>query len=306
MKYAARFAVALVIAWMAATCLSAGPGGHGGSGGHGSGGGPGGHGGSSGHGGGGHGSGGRGGFSSGGGVGHSVGHTVGHSFGHVFGRHGKGPGPTHETGSPFSDAAFTHGKIVQGSSPSPKFFSAGSRRFHHHRFINDFPFGDRFLGFHHRRGFGFDGCGRFGFPRQRFFFGDGFDCFGGGFFFDPFFMGDFPDSFVPGNSAAALAAEADESSGAEMIESESVPQEGVTNSLGLPSEAKNEQPVTLLQLRDGSMYGLTDYWVEDGQLHYRTTYGGENSIGLDRIDLAKTEQLNVDRGVGFVLRPKTR
>jgi hypothetical protein len=80
----------------------------------------------------------------------------------------------------------------------------------------------------------------------------------------------------------------------------------VTNSLGLPSEAKNEQPVTLLQLRDGSMYGLTDYWVEDGQLHYRTTYGGENSIGLDRIDLAKTEQLNGDRGVGFVLRPKTR
>jgi hypothetical protein len=28
------------------------------------------------------------------------------------------------------------------------------------------------------------------------------------------------------------------------------------------------------------------------RLHYRTTYGGENSIGLDSADLEKTSQLN--------------
>jgi hypothetical protein len=41
-------------------------------------------------------------------------------------------------------------------------------------------------------------------------------------------------------------------------------------------------------------------------LHYRTTYGGENSIGLDSVDLEKTAQLNADRGVVFELRAKKR
>jgi hypothetical protein len=53
------------------------------------------------------------------------------------------------------------------------------------------------------------------------------------------------------------------------------------------------------------MYALVDYWVEDGQLHYTTTYGGQGSVGLDRIDLEKTVQLNAGRGVQFVLHPKT-
>jgi hypothetical protein len=36
-------------------------------------------------------------------------------------------------------------------------------------------------------------------------------------------------------------------------------------------------------------------------LHYTTTYGAQNSISLDRIDLAKTVQLNAERGIQFVL-----
>jgi hypothetical protein len=59
-----------------------------------------------------------------------------------------------------------------------------------------------------------------------------------------------------------------------------------------------------LQLRDGSIYGLTDYWAEDGELHYTTTYGGQNSVPLKRIDFEKTVQLNADRGVEFVLPPE--
>jgi hypothetical protein len=74
---------------------------------------------------------------------------------------------------------------------------------------------------------------------------------------------------------------------------------------GASGEMKDgEPPVTLLQLRDGSMYGLVDYWVEDGRLHYKTTYGAQNSIELDRIDLEQTVHLNADRGVQFMLRPK--
>jgi hypothetical protein len=80
------------------------------------------------------------------------------------------------------------------------------------------------------------------------------------------------------------------------------------NSSGSTTSSRNGvkagSPITLLQLRDGSMYGLTDYWVEGGELHYRTTYGGENSLPFERIDFAKTVQLNTDRDVPFVLPPQ--
>ncbi|MGD0839726.1 MAG: hypothetical protein ABSA32_01080 [Candidatus Acidiferrales bacterium] len=62
--------------------------------------------------------------------------------------------------------------------------------------------------------------------------------------------------------------------------------------------------VTMLQLKDGSIYGLTAYWVEGGELHYFTNYGGANVIPLDRIDLAKTVQLNAAHGQAFVLAAK--
>jgi len=62
--------------------------------------------------------------------------------------------------------------------------------------------------------------------------------------------------------------------------------------------------VTMLQLKDGSVYGLTAYWVEGGELHYVTNYGGANVIPLDRIDLAKTVQLNAAHGQAFVLAAK--
>ncbi len=64
------------------------------------------------------------------------------------------------------------------------------------------------------------------------------------------------------------------------------------------------RPLTLLQLKDGTMYGLTDYWLDDGRLHYITSYGGDNSVPLERIDFDRTVQLNWERGVEFVLRPK--
>ena len=67
-------------------------------------------------------------------------------------------------------------------------------------------------------------------------------------------------------------------------------------------KAKREHPVTLLQLRDGSIYGLTEYWVEGDQLHYFTTYGTKGSVPIQRIDFGETAKLNAGRGVKFVLR----
>jgi hypothetical protein len=65
-----------------------------------------------------------------------------------------------------------------------------------------------------------------------------------------------------------------------------------------------EQFETVLYLKDGTVYALTNYWLADGKLVYVTNYGGENSISLYQIDLQKTVNVNASRGVNFTLRPK--
>lgn len=73
-----------------------------------------------------------------------------------------------------------------------------------------------------------------------------------------------------------------------------------------PSERdKNaEGQLLLLYLSDGSVYGLTEYWVADGKLHYVTTYGGENAIDMSLVDVQHTVDVNAKRGVKFVLGPR--
>jgi hypothetical protein len=68
--------------------------------------------------------------------------------------------------------------------------------------------------------------------------------------------------------------------------------------------AEPNHAITLLQLKNGWMYGLTDYWVEGDNLHYVTNYGGKNSVPLDLIDFAATIRLNSERGVEFSLHAK--
>jgi hypothetical protein len=281
---------------------------------NGSGGGPGGHGGSGGH-------GGRAGFSSGrsfgASTGKSVGHAIGHSFGRLFGRQSKPPRSAHDMATPLTGAAGLHGAILQPSGA--QIISASARRRFPRR-PEDFPFGDRFLFFPPQAGFSFGECASFGFPRHPFFFNDDFNCFAGGFLFDPFFIGGFSASFI-GNSSflpfndqmpyyvrddsTAEAQPAQPSNATGLNESRDGTQNPGTNNATPVNKAKSEQPATLLQLRDGSMYGLEAYWVENGQLHYTTTYGGQNSLELDRIDLEKTVQLNAERGIQFELHPNT-
>jgi hypothetical protein len=312
MKPWTRVAVVMLAGLFAAAALHARSGGSGSGGGHG---------GSGGHGGHGRFSSGR---SSGPSTGRAIGHAIGHSLGHLFGRHGKAPTSAHDMAAPLSGAAVLHANVVQ--LPGLHIVPVPARPRFPHRPINDFPFGERFLFIPPRPGFGFGGCAGFGFPPYPFFFDNDFNCFAGGFFFNPFFIGGFSGSFigspaflpfndqtlgyVPDDSTAVPPAEArpaQPSDDADLSESESggATQNAATNNPASVDKAKSEQPVTLLQLRDGTMYGLVDYWVEDGQLHYTTTYGGQNSLELDRIDLQKTVQLNADRGIQFVLRPKT-
>jgi hypothetical protein len=56
-----------------------------------------------------------------------------------------------------------------------------------------------------------------------------------------------------------------------------------------------------IYLKDGSSYGVTNYWLTGGELHYITNYGGENSIPADRLDLQRTVNENAALGVNFIL-----
>jgi hypothetical protein len=57
----------------------------------------------------------------------------------------------------------------------------------------------------------------------------------------------------------------------------------------------------VLWLKDGTVYGLRNYWFVAGKLYYVTNYGGENSIDMDRVDLQKTADEDELHGVDFTL-----
>ena len=74
-----------------------------------------------------------------------------------------------------------------------------------------------------------------------------------------------------------------------------------------PPAAETEEPVQtvypVIVLKDGTSYAVTDYWLTGGHLHYITTYGGENDIDINQLDLQKTVDENAQRGINFTLRP---
>jgi hypothetical protein len=170
-----------------------------------------------------------------------------------------------------------------------------------------------------RRASGFGECPN-GWFDHNFRFGDSWNCSSDGFFLDPFFFGWFSGSLSYGSTFGgttwseggtepnlAVQSPAEPNPAYQPTISDATNETPNSNDSASASRngVKAEGPVTLLQLRDGSMYGLTDYWIKDGELHYRTTYGGENSLPFERIDFEKTVQLNADRDVPFVLPPQS-
>jgi hypothetical protein len=272
---------------MTSACVCAGGqgGGHGGSGGHGS----------SGH--GGHLSGGA---SSKHSSGQSMGHSIGHSLARLFGHRGQGTSAAGLTAMPSE-----HGRV----SALPESVLQASDRHPRDRIVFR-PSSGFFL---RHRAFGFGEC-LDGWFEHNLRFGDSWNCSSDGFFFDPFFFGWFSGSPSYGSAfggirfrggtepESAAWSPADPRTFSDATNETANSSDSITSSR---NGVEAVSPITLLQLRDGSMYGLTDYWVKDGELHYRTTYGGENSLPLERIDFARTVQLNADRDVPFVLPPQS-
>lgn len=248
-------------------------------------------------------------FGSGGLSGHSVGHSVGQSLGHMFGhRPGKGgsqfeKGPGRRGGElpPLAGATFIHGKVVMLPGPrssmaldgQPRHTVRGQFVFAPHKPCGENPFDAGF-------------CDSFRFTWHSFLFPDDFDCVGNPFFshrlFSRTFHGHFwSDSlFAVVSGASSEAVESQTASSSSGLAPSAPPQDAESSR----SAVKVEPPVTLLQLRDGSMYGLIRYWVDGGRLHYVTDYGGEDNVPLERIDVAKTTQLNASRGTPLILLEK--
>lgn len=60
-------------------------------------------------------------------------------------------------------------------------------------------------------------------------------------------------------------------------------------------------PLILLVFKDHSIYAVTDYWLENGQVYYVTSQGDQYSVPVEQIDFDMTLQLNQERGVPFLL-----
>jgi hypothetical protein len=60
---------------------------------------------------------------------------------------------------------------------------------------------------------------------------------------------------------------------------------------------------TLIYLRDGTNYEASDYWLAGDHLHYVTSYGADDSVPINQVNLQRTVDANAARGVPFTLRP---
>ena len=69
----------------------------------------------------------------------------------------------------------------------------------------------------------------------------------------------------------------------------------------------DERELAQLFLTDGTVYNVTDYWLIDTELHFKTieedgTKVIEHSIDFNQLDLQKTIDVDTQRGFRFVLR----
>jgi hypothetical protein len=66
---------------------------------------------------------------------------------------------------------------------------------------------------------------------------------------------------------------------------------------------KIEMPV-LLYMKDRSVFAASDYWVENGKLHYVLSTGAEKTVELDQVDIRRTMAENADLGTQVTLKPR--
>jgi hypothetical protein len=157
-------------------------------------------------------------------------------------------------------------------------------------------------------GYGGYGFGLYGFGFPYCFDGMPCDSYGG---YDGDGLGYYSGGYYVSGSGNYGAAPADAGNGDQRVDvgDQRVDMGGDYIYVNAPDAAAvaaaNAGPMTVLYLNDGSSYGIRDYWLQDGRLHYVTTYGGANGTDLDRVDMQRTVDENAKNGVTFTLRPGT-
>ena len=73
--------------------------------------------------------------------------------------------------------------------------------------------------------------------------------------------------------------------------------------LKLPAELRPGQ-LTLIALKEGTTYGVTDYWIENGRVSYTFGNGARGTFDFGEVDWLKTIQLNAERGTMITLRTR--
>jgi hypothetical protein len=149
--------------------------------------------------------------------------------------------------------------------------------------------------FHRNPFFSSGYCDSSRFSWHGFLFPGEFDCFDDAFLFDPFFYGASLNTYFWSDSLTD-SLESEGSGGPPDAVENDLPPSAEKPGAAIPLPSNGGEPVALLQLLDGSMYGVTRYWLEGKTLHYVTTYGGESSVPLERIDFTNTQRLNAERG----------
>lgn len=159
-------------------------------------------------------------------------------------------------------------------------------------------------------------------------FGQGFDAhhfnvinrggfFGGGFFGKRFFAGGFFPFFGSTSTSTVVVVPQAIPVQVPVVVQSVVPMAGeIVVPVGLPdnwrqlrivkpSYAEERPPVaqlTLLVLKDESIFAVSDYWLEDGIIFYVTSTGRQGSVAVRDLDWEMTTRLNAERHVTFVLR----
>jgi hypothetical protein len=73
------------------------------------------------------------------------------------------------------------------------------------------------------------------------------------------------------------------------------------------TEAVRRLPqLTLIALKDGTIYGLTDYWVEGDRIFYALRNATEGAFDLNQVDWGKTTRINAELGIAVSLRPRPK
>jgi len=79
--------------------------------------------------------------------------------------------------------------------------------------------------------------------------------------------------------------------------------QGSDNANHVAGNVAGPAPTSLIYLKNGTAYSVTDYWLQGGRLHYTVNYGAPSTLKLKEVDWQRTVDENARRGIRFSLKP---